>query len=798
MEAGPKFEDTMPIDEAPPRFEDTLPIEPDEMSSLKAGALGAAKGATLGWADEIGGALQTGGKAITGEVDFDKLVDEYQKNRDNLRKDFAKAAATHPKVFGASQIAGGVAPMLAAGPAALGVKGLLSAGGILGAGESEADLTEGEVAPVAGSALMGAGTNLVLGKALEKGVPYVASKVAPYVEPVVDKAKQGLGWAGKKLGSALSGIPEGDIATYASQTPQVNQLIKASGGDVTEASDIVRGKLQGGLRGYKSGLYKEIDSALSVAPKERSISIEPIIKQLEEAKGGLNPNLESGAISQIDELISKARQQGMDPVRGEVGHVSKDGFVDLAGLNDLKNFFQDRGRSAYLKDGQIFSASPNAARAATFAGAAARKELNALAPEIAQANNKLAMLHNLEEKMNKNLIAPGKTESALLAAGSGANPRNAKMLQRMGEITGQDALGKAKQLSAARTFANPPLLPMDLTGKAVARQGLGAVIGGAIGGVPGAMVGGAITSPAVLKGGINAANTLSDAVKRNVQAFGKWAPVLNNAQTRGATSLGAADYILQQTDPNYKKHRDTVLGVELPEDDQSSGLKKKSFDSIRKFRGEIFDPMVAKGLENMSPEQPTMEDFKLVRELTPGQDMTPEQTAAQERITRAMVSGLAGNVSSVKAPKFKSLVKEGEIRVSGGKNINAIGREAGSDYGYFLENEDHNLPFNNVSILEHIEVDPSKQGTGIGSKLLTEYEKKAKELGHDAVLLNASPMGAGLSFRDESKIEDLVRFYKKHGYETYQDQGTNQVMYKPLLPDENADRLARAKKMGFE
>jgi hypothetical protein len=106
--------------------------------------------------------------------------------------------------------------------------------------------------------------------------------------------------------------------------------------------------------------------------------------------------------------------------------------------------------------------------------------------------------------MGKNLLTEGKTASPLIAAGSGANPANEKILKQLGQETGTDVLGEAQKLAAARTFGKPQLMPVDSTGKAVGRMGLASGIGFVTGGVPGAVIAGGLTSPAALKVAIKA------------------------------------------------------------------------------------------------------------------------------------------------------------------------------------------------------------------------------------------------------------------------------------------------------
>jgi len=116
------------------------------------------------------------------------VVDEmknYRANRDAMREDFRTAEKAHPVAFGAGELVGSVAapipgPGKAKGLAKIGGYGLqgLGVGLASGAGNSEADLTKGELGHAAldtgKSGLVGAGTGLLLG--------YGASKLDPYLE----------------------------------------------------------------------------------------------------------------------------------------------------------------------------------------------------------------------------------------------------------------------------------------------------------------------------------------------------------------------------------------------------------------------------------------------------------------------------------------------------------------------------------------------------------------------------------------------------------------------------------------
>lgn len=125
----------------------------DTISPLGAGALGAAQGATFGFADEFGGAAMAGYDYLFGgSEDF-----EYSKNRDELRQQFETAEAQQPGAFLAGDIAGSL--LMPAGAARagitagrLGIKGALSAsglaGGLAGAGASKAEDMAGLAADI--------------------------------------------------------------------------------------------------------------------------------------------------------------------------------------------------------------------------------------------------------------------------------------------------------------------------------------------------------------------------------------------------------------------------------------------------------------------------------------------------------------------------------------------------------------------------------------------------------------------------------------------------------------------------
>lgn len=306
-----------------------------------------------------------------------------------------------------------------------------------------------------------------------------------------DKAASIAGNFGAKLGETLTGVPKQDIKTYATRADEVKGLLKEAGGQMPVAEDLVREKAQAAIQNTRKELNNQISTALQEKYKmpspDQLVDINPIVDSLETKKAKLNPNLKADDIADIDEIINK--------VKGE----TSTGKVTPAKLYEIQQYLRDQAKGSYAKSGQIFTRGDEAQRASKQAATMARQSLNSVAPEIKAANEKLAELHEIEDNINKNLIAPGKPGASLYAAGSGSNERSAKLLNDLKDITGYDLQRQAENLSAARSFENPDWLPVDKTGKSLARMAVGGGAGHGLLGPLGVPLGMMATNPATLK-----------------------------------------------------------------------------------------------------------------------------------------------------------------------------------------------------------------------------------------------------------------------------------------------------------
>jgi len=346
----------------------------------------------------------------------------------------------------------------------------------------------------------------IIGKGLDVAMPYI-SKAA--------------GNVAAKAGETLTGIPKQVIQTYAKHADEINEMAHAADGSIAQAADEMRKGFSDSIQATKGKLNSQISSTL--AKSDKTVPIQSSIASLEDIKSQLNPDIHSQDIAQIDKIIDKIKGREikeMVPTGNQLEPVmTGTGQMPVKDAHELKQYMQGIVSDSYRKPGEIFTSGSGADRAIKSAASNMRQEINVAEPKIAEANNSLSELHNIDDSMNSNLISAGKPEAALISAGSGSNPRNVQSLERLGEMTGTDMKGQAEKLAAMRTFNEPGWTPVDSTGKSAARIGLGGGAGALIGhmtGIPGAeMTGAAIgtgaTSPAALKAAINLGRKIPNA-----------------------------------------------------------------------------------------------------------------------------------------------------------------------------------------------------------------------------------------------------------------------------------------------
>lgn len=355
---------------------------------------------------------------------------------------------------------------------------------------------------VAGNTVTGAAYDMG-GKVIGKGLGMAAD--TPAGQFVLKKA----GKAATTVASAFSGIPQKELETYAANPAEINAIAKSSGYNSQKMADDLRTEINTKIQSTKSALNNQISQSFATRQGE-TVESQPIVDALNSAKAKINAKLRPEEISQVDDMIS------------QVNAVSKDGQIPLKDAHDLKELLGEQAKSSYSRNGQIFQNGSKAQMAAKAGSATARSLVNEAAPEIASANDTLSRLHDVEDVMNRNLLAEGKTGASLYSAGSGANEANESALKEIDDITGGNALEGAQKIAAAKTFGKAPLLPVDSTGKTATRVGAAAAAGYLFGGPAGAAAMEGVASPLGIKAAVNAGaigGKIASGVARNAPSL---------------------------------------------------------------------------------------------------------------------------------------------------------------------------------------------------------------------------------------------------------------------------------------
>lgn len=350
---------------------------------------------------------------------------------------------------------------------------------------------------------MAAPSSLLAGP-LVKGAVKGGKAISKLASPIGSAISEGTARVTSKVGSAATGVNENVLKRYIDKTDEINKAIKDVGGDWASKSEKEIAKNMSDIQTTRSKLSGEISKTLSKAPKDRVIDVTELAER----------SKSSGAWDDISHLFSET------PGIEQVGSRYK---VNLDELNKIKNTLQDIASPSYTKDGQIFAKGPEIARQAKGLAAEARKALNTNAPEIATANNKLSMLHNLEKRSQKNLIKAGSADTGLMSAGLTTGSRAEKNLSMLQDITGTPMVERARNYATAKEMDAAGLMSRERSGGAVERYGKQiAVIGGvgAVGGPAAAVLAAATSSPIAWKKAIQAGNVSKKALSALSSASG--------------------------------------------------------------------------------------------------------------------------------------------------------------------------------------------------------------------------------------------------------------------------------------
>lgn len=541
MSAIPRFDDTEPL------FDETDPLEgeagdvPRETSGPEAFGLGAAQGATLGFADEIAAAAKTGfdinrkrmggpgpvrdvlaaGETALQAISPQKAVadyliakfqgkapeiaEPYRENRDAIRQTFKTAGAEHPKTTMAGELAGGIATSLIPGAQAATLPKMAGYGAAVGLGSSEADLTQGDTGQAALDTASGAGTGLAFGagmKGLQKAVnPQAWRDVAGifgrrttgFTKRLLNNQKMRQD-AQKAVESAI----ENKIIAPGRSHEEMLELarkVEAEAGDRIGA--FLKLQSSGMAKPLKAGAKPQLREQFLFDPKQAAGEIEAIRSEIAPARAGHYTELHNA----LDEALETIQAYGERPIPWEMASEIKRTLQKAANYNQTKSKpVNDLNKSI------------------------AGKFLDYLDTKLEEVAGARGQQEGFEQ-----FLKDKKTWGAMSTLETGLN-------NAISSGQGNRAIGLTDFLA------------------------LGA--GGSIGAMAGPQ-GGIVTAGATLaaKKALDvygpgastvAATSIADVLQKTPEKLGKYAGILSQAATQGSQQLAIRHFVLQQQDPEYQ------------------------------------------------------------------------------------------------------------------------------------------------------------------------------------------------------------------------------------------------------
>lgn len=577
--------------------EEIRPITDEEMGegdpSISKGTSavrGAAQGVTMGLADEALGAIgvpvQKAMDAFTGNKlnENATLKELYQRLRDEERLKDKDAKEANPKTYIGGEFAGGAASAVIPGAQGQTAAKLAALGGIQGLGNSEADLTEGDVVGAGRDAGIGATLGVVAGKGLPlaaKGIGYAAKKL-----------KDAAGWAGKKtISTVLGPSMEAVEARFANPNKIKNAKSYADLADDFAGS---ANKVSDDLSNLDSKAWATLktthDPLEGAVPKKDILPIlQKALRDPQITGGGTFGRANKSAASNIGDLINDLQGIGAKvpgKLKSVMGAPSSFKNKDYLSEKQLKEMIQSLDSNINWDDpaAEPLNQALEGLRSNLDDILKTRNTDYAKAMEpVADRTDLLAKskrLFGLKKETGEGFVAPDLTATKIQTATRENKAATQDTLARIKALTGRDYLDESETYGLAKEFEGGKTQGsrrVNLGG------GIGAGAGFFMGSGPGSMVGamGGAAAGAYLdkEGGKVAAKVIDstiagkeainkgkqwlgdkipELIKSNPQVMGKYAPAFQNAMTKGAQQVGLTHWLLMNNDPEYRQMLDGI------------------------------------------------------------------------------------------------------------------------------------------------------------------------------------------------------------------------------------------------
>lgn len=470
---------------------------PTDIGKLESFLRGGGQGLSLGFGDELTGAVES---LFTDST--------YEEARDESRQANRLAREANPKTFIAGDVAGSILPVIASGGqgavargaaklAPTTIKGMMALGAAQGAGYSEEEEIPGLIRDMGMSSVLAGGVGTVA-----KGLGAVAKNLR--AEPLTDIAQTR---GAKALGTPKRMMSDPKLAAQAKSDAQLmldEGVIKWNSSFADMADDVTKLKAD---TGKAIGSYLE-----SVDMRGKFFDVNKAVADLEtlRPRAANGKVLNAGAYADINRTIDNA----IDTVKA---HRSKSLSFETA--NEVKGVLQDlanwnSNKNATLLDKKV---------AGTF-----RQTVDDSLESVSNTPKNAGMFEDF--------LGDKKVYGA-------ANRAEDSLWGRVGADNANKTASLTDMVLAAPMLAEQGLGPSTAAvgvKKVAERYGNQAIAQGAN------------------KLAKISANNLEPLIKSNPQFFGKFLPALQQAATRGTEELAVTHYLLSQSDPEYQALMDQV------------------------------------------------------------------------------------------------------------------------------------------------------------------------------------------------------------------------------------------------
>jgi hypothetical protein len=508
-----------PIDYSTLPTEDLLALKElskPKPSMLESGLRGAAQGASLGFADEITGGVES---LLTGKP--------YDQARDESRAAYDAAQKANPGTYLAGDVGGAVASSMIPGlnvakAATIGGRiGTAALGGALsGLGNSKADNAL-DMAKDTGTGAALAGGIQGAGEALVPVAKYGAGKLSQMLSQASENGSPTANRLLSRVAKFTSGVDD-DAALRQIQRPL--QTAAAEGDDF--AFNVGKKALQetedlGSTLGKNVGKAKDEflqQSGATVFPEAQSLKmrVEDFLRANKPSERGFSAisDKERDALLQLNGMLDgPINGEDLVKARDYFDHVKRlAGQYDKEGTGPVINFMKGiRGQA----DGILDRASP---------------EVDAANKAFSQFSDDTSLLRGStnaanSESMINNLYGANKGMQQE-AAGRLFTPATMESAQ---DIAANKAFMNATRPGGDNYFRRGALAAVTMGGSEIA------------------------TNPRLWKSGLRYVGRVEQTLKSNPQVLGQYAETLTNAMNRGPQALAATHFILSQRDPNYRE-----------------------------------------------------------------------------------------------------------------------------------------------------------------------------------------------------------------------------------------------------